>query len=351
MTTARAKVVSSDCASVPQVLASQQASILVIRMLFIRPKECAVGVRSRTASGRSHRHAGCVVGCLLGPAVAFGRSEGARASETLEHMRACLDPGGRDLATCRGEDAAALQKGFASHLVLRCQCPHLPELRSTSHVNTRYGRSSAVLGAAAAIHFSLCSLASRGDDCAGLLLVCQSWLKECLQRLRAWQPRAVDEAATRALAAEIRCLVRGLAGVQRASREFDAQAITDSWNSTRFMLACMRKAMWPRAKLIDRESQGDLLKWIDGPAFVDAPRARLQQPRQRLPCKIDVPLSAVPTLGGGGDSSDASSAWDSGSSAASSSLESSEANEANEAPDCDSLAALSDLLASTVTRG
>jgi hypothetical protein len=246
-----------------------------------------------------------------------------------------------------GEDAFALQKGFASHRLLNSQARQLPELKSNNALNTRYGRSSAVLGAGAAVHFSLCSLASRGDDCCGLLMVCELWLYECTQKLRAWKPRAMSPLCARALYAEMRCLERGVRGVKRALGEFDAQGINDSWNRVRFMLACMRKAMWPRAKKLDASTQDDLLRWIESPEFVEDSCARLE-PRPRPACTINVPLAAVPMLNGvGGGDSDASSAWDSSSSAASS-LECSDAL-TEDAPDCESMAALSDLLESSTS--
>lgn len=341
------KVACSDCATVDSVLASQQIPTLILRRLFISSSDRATGAgkaHRTSGGGRTHRHAGCVVGCLLGPVVAFGRSEGARMSETLECMRACLGPAGKDLASCEGADAAALQLGFASHRVLRSQSAHLPELRS-NHVNTRYGRSSAVLGAGAAIHFCLCSLASRGDDCRGLLLVCESWIRDCMQKLRAWRPRAANGLAIRSLVAETRCLERGLKGVQRAIREFEAQGIPDSCNRVRFVLACMRKAMWPSGKCLSVESQPDLLRWIDSSAFVQEPCVRLE-PRHRTACTVNVPLSAVPLLSGGGADSDASSAWDSSSSAASSF--GSSGTQGDDTPNCESMATLSNLLESAV---
>ena len=274
--------------------------------------------------------------------MAFGRSEGARISDTLACMRACFDQAGRDLASCVGEDASYLQKGFASHRVLRSQQRHIPELRSTV-INSDYGHGNAVLGICAAVHFSLCSLASRGDDCYGLLLFCESWLQECVHKLRAWRPRINNTTSMHSLAAEMRCLERGIRGVQRASHELNAQEVSDNRDRFRFMLACMRKAMWPRAKRIDASSQCDLLRWVDNPEFVDDSCTHME-PRQRIPCTINVPLSAVPMLSPRecGDS-DASSTWESSSSAASS-FESSKTNEEDDALDCDSMTALGALL-------
>lgn len=300
---AELKAASREVCFLPSAIASQRGISLPLRRLLITPNmETAVcgrggkALRHRTGRTHSHYYSGSIFGCLLGAAVQFARKSDDRVSDVMRSMHSCLQPAGKDVMSCGGDDAYHLQRGFASHHVIHGQLVHLPESKGLARIDSRYGKKSVVLGISACMYFVLYCLKEKTDNSASISFAAARWLKYSHEILSNWRCPAQSYGACQyeALQAERRALERGMRGLKKAKDDAIKLGM-DTYNTVRLELEYMRKAMWPPNRRLDAASQRALLAWIDTESFERGVEAPLIT-RPKLEIAVNVPLSAVNTL-------------------------------------------------------
>ena len=178
-----------------RVIASQPPGItLPLRRLLISP--CGLdaniqgrggkAVRERVGATRRYFYSGSVFGCILGAAVHFARKSDDRISDLMRTMLSCLQPAGKDAMSCTGDDAGHLQRGFASHHVIRSQLAHLDESK-TYRIDSKYGRKSVVLSISVVMYFVLNVLKDRSDNSSSVSFAAAHWLHTSHEMLRNWR--------------------------------------------------------------------------------------------------------------------------------------------------------------------
>lgn len=216
---------------------------------------------------------------------------------------------------CEGLDAICIQRGFASHHVIRGQLPYLAESKRCSRIDSRYGKKSIVLGISVCVYFVLYFFATCDNNCSSVSFMARDWIQNCLHHLSMWKThaQALGPYQYASLEAECRALRRADAAVRRATAESALKEL-DSMSAVKFELQCMRKAMWPAGRRIDADTQEELIEWISKGDFL-SDVAIDRTPRTLMNFSVNLPLSAIslPGLTARGDSEDGS-AWDTSSS-------------------------------------
>ena len=313
-TTSEIHRISSSCFCLQPALACQDGLSLPIRLLLISPQlETAKGGRGgkalRQRVGSTHRHwySSSVFGSLLGPTIDFVRQRDQRVVDVIRNMCDSLKDSVGDIVSCSGGDAVHVRRGFACNNVIRGQVLQLPEARTCSRVDARYGKKSVVIGLGVCLYFVLHSLSTFDDNSSSVSMMAVPWLRSALQVLRMWgcSPSAGHHACC--IEAERRTVERGLAAFEVAMEESRRQELTTK-DAVVYQLACMRKAMWPRDRRLDADTQEELLQWIKSDAFtLDVPVKHVR--RSYISDSFNRPLSAISCLPGAGpwhDDDDAS---------------------------------------------
>ena len=323
------RAVSKEAVVLRAVLAWQQGQVLSIRRLMTssisptktpgRGGKIARSERRRVGGTHNHSHSGCVIGVLLGHAVEFARCKGHfQTSDVLSHLRRSLEPAAQDLASCSGEDAKHLSRGFASHHVMHAQLRLLWESKAAPRISSRYGKNSVAVGISACMYFLVSLSSTNARHATSLDMAAEFWVDTCLRQLDAWgwHEDFPPEEAVEAMEAERRALKRGVLGLRVAKREAKRLGLECRDAVSRLFLSYMRRAMWPSGKVLDREHQPELCEWIHSPEFIE--RGAMPPPPSgsySYSHVNNVPLAALPhplTLQQGGVG-----AWDSDSDGAS----------------------------------
>ena len=314
-TTAEIKLASGEGCSLRAALPCQQIPTLPLRQLFIMPNtetktpgRGGKALRQRVGSTHRHFYSECVFGCLIGAAIDFVRRRDERTVDVMRTLCTCLRPAGSAIMTCHGADVAHLQRGFASNHAIRGQVVQLPESRTCSRIDARYGKKSVVLGVSVCVYFVLCSLATYDDNSSAVSIVARDWLGLAVRVLGMWRSSAQASGPYQcaALEAEVRALQRGVAALEQARAESVAKELETKTAAT-FELACLSRAMWPSGRRIDADAQQDLLDWIRSDAFRQEEPPKPVQRSYVSEC-VSMPLSAVSCLPGSREGSSCGSA-------------------------------------------
>ena len=315
-TTSEIRSVSSECCSLRPALACQQGLSLPIRHLLISPlletKNSGRGgkaVRERIGSTHRHWYSSSIFGCLIGPVLDFVRQKDQRVVDVMRIMCDCLKEPGNDIMSCYGADALHVQRGFACHHVIRGQLMYLPESKTCSRLDSKYGKKSVALGISACMYFVLYSLATYDDNSSSVSLMAIPWLRTSMQLLSMWKCRAqaIGPYQYSSMEAERRAVERGLAAFEMAVEESRNKELLTK-DAVVYQLSCMRKAMWPSGRRLDADTQDELLAWIKSNDFkLEVPVRHV--PRSYISDSFNRPLSAITCLPGAGprwESDDAS---------------------------------------------
>lgn len=351
LSSAEVRSASREACVLGPVIACQQGLSLCVRRLLISPMADSKtpgrggkAVRQRVGNTHFHSCAGNVYGCLLSQVLQFVKRPTEHVSEAVRTLRSCLQPVGKDLMMCNGADVKHLVHGFASSYAIRGQLSYLSDSKEGARIDSRYGKKSVVVGLSACVYFVLYALSHRADNSASILLACDGWMQDSCRSLSHWKGcvESMGMSQSPELMAERRALERGRSGLVHAKRHAKWLGL-NTYDSVRMCIAYMRKAMWPAGKHLDEASHADLLRWIDSDGFrddLDVPRVE----RPALNFTFNVPLSAIPTLGGA--RGDGESVCDSASSSGSNSSYWSASSAASDAGMDASVAELSTLFAS-----
>lgn len=295
----------------PQALAWQAEQMLTVRRLLLSPivengtpGRGGKAQRVRIAGTHHHGYSGCVFGCLLSNAVQFARGGRMRTSDALQHLHRCLEPPGCNLESCTGADAAILQRGFASRVVIRRQLQLLPECRSSQRIDSKYGRKSVALGISAAVFYALSCAATDSTSVGGLRVNSEMFVGRALSVLQRWPHRvgiAMREHGEE-LDAEKRALTRGLLALKVGKKRAEDEGL-DLFNGVLMELAFMSRGMWPHGKILSAESQPSLCEWIHTGGFVKASRPPQQMRPERLDVRLPIPLAQLHELPRWGETS------------------------------------------------
>lgn len=269
-------------------------------------------MRTASRSARSARPyetyetSGCVFGCEVRQLVHYVRGGGHRGvAEVMRTLHACLEPAGRALVTCHGDDAECLLAGFGSSFVLPQQVALLRSGRRGEEADTRirasHGRSVAAIGVSTAVFVAMHVAADDASAGHALMYGWEPYFERCLRELDRWRPSSsvgMEHDHLTALRAERRAVQRGLLAGRVAVQSADALGL-QVFDKVRLVLACMRRGMWPTGRRIDRSSQNELCEWIHTDAFLTEPEGAGASDHSmcaRGTMLLSLPLSAISEL-------------------------------------------------------
>ena len=264
-----------------------------------------VGARREARREARHRRvdsqAECVFGCTVCGVMGFVRNgRPYAAADTLAVLSGALEAGSRALLSCSGGDVGHLQRGFGAAYVSASQFARMAEVVRNPVTGRRRERNDDVaLGASAALFVVLNEVGCDARNAAALLFATNRIVDAVAHALGRWGVEAAGALALppgqrEALAAEQRAVQRGILAVRNARRSARALEL-DTYNTVRLVLATMRRAMWPAARVVGPETHEQLCAWISGEAFVDEEHVPVVV-KPHGPGDFRVPLSALSAL-------------------------------------------------------
>ena len=265
---------------------SNGGSTLVMRRLLVAPRGVKRGdgiggpMRQQRChwerSHLTHMHCGGIVfGCTLGNLMHHARrpTDKRPLASAMAALRRVLEPAGRALQACSGEDAAHLVRGMACHRVLAAQGKRLRELKRCPAIDSKTGHVGIVVGISAAVLVAFECMAARADDCCGLDAQLSACLRDSQTALVGWRlPDVYMDGLREARDAEVRALERARIGVSRAQeccRDLEPRA------AMRLQLDCYRRAVWPAGEELGGVAHLDVLQRIKSGELVDLERDAL----------------------------------------------------------------------------
>jgi len=243
----------------------------------------------------------CVFGCAVCGVMGFVRNGRPYvAADTVTVLSGALEAGARALLSCTGGDVEHLQRGFGAAYVSSSQFARMAEVVRNPVTGRRRERNDDVaLGAGAALFVVLSEVGRNALNAAALLFATNRIVDAVARALGRWGVEAAGALALppgqrEALAAEQRAVQRGILAVRNARRSARALEL-DTYNTMRLVLATMRRAMWPAARVVGPETHAQLCAWISAEAFVDEEHVPVVV-KPHGPGDFRVPLSALSAL-------------------------------------------------------
>lgn len=241
------------------------------------------------ARSRGYACSGAVFGCLLEELVYFCDSCASFSpTETVNLFKKIASVSAARAMSLSGEDALALQRGFASDTVARSQ--RLRAKSPKANLHPRVCRRGVVVGLSVAIEFATHAFVRVDRMCAVMVVMVEPWISEVFDKLTDIDKSALPAYQATALDAERRAVERALAAARVARLHVVGHLRhSDTHNMLRLYRAVLQRAMWPEGRAVGEQTQQQLLDWIESAEFLQS--ALADTPPVARPAPLDVTLS------------------------------------------------------------
>ena len=205
-----------------------------------------------------HSYSGVVFGCTLSYLVNFAEGK-YKKSDAIQCMVNALRPAKIALYSCGGEDADVLRNGMLDMVVIRGQ---LASLQRKKRIDSKYGKSNSVIGAATAMFAILNVFALDCRDAGSVLLITVIFAKRLLSTLQKWRSSEPLQSDHRASAdCEMRALQRSIVAMEVAKEESERRNL-NTYESLQLELEYVRCGIWPTDSEIGEGAQHVLCEQI-----------------------------------------------------------------------------------------